>query len=414
MATIEQAGFLKYKDAEGNTNLLLPITTKDNVDGMEEVDGHIADASIHFTYAEKAALNARLNELQIKVDSRPNWDENDPSSNAYIYNRPFYTEEYFYPENTNTYSAASISNNIVTFDIGSEFVFVESAPYEISIHSPEFEVTEIVYPDSDMHAYGSSYSLDIDNGTLTTVLPVEVSECDITISSGIMEYYDHKIDPRYLPDMQSAQPDWFENDESSPSYIHNRTHYEVYTTGIECSFTDLSFSEYGQNEDGEVVYSASGADPEFIIEHGGTYILRYPEESVACVAYYCDGYGLDDSFNELLYIGNIGIITYSGYDSGESYLIITDGSTGEYTVYTRLTEPASEISITAEGHTVYPLDERFIPDSIARTYNYYDIPTIDSMFSNYYDMPTIDSMISNHTQVLTATDDGNGNVYLSI
>lgn len=41
MATIEKSGFLKYKDAAGNTYLVLPITTKDNVDGIDEIEAAI-------------------------------------------------------------------------------------------------------------------------------------------------------------------------------------------------------------------------------------------------------------------------------------------------------------------------------------------------------------------------------------
>lgn len=36
MAVIEKSGILKYKDKAGNTYLMLPITTVDNVDGLEE------------------------------------------------------------------------------------------------------------------------------------------------------------------------------------------------------------------------------------------------------------------------------------------------------------------------------------------------------------------------------------------
>ena len=36
MAVIEKSGILKYKDNTGNTYLMLPITTVDNVDGLEE------------------------------------------------------------------------------------------------------------------------------------------------------------------------------------------------------------------------------------------------------------------------------------------------------------------------------------------------------------------------------------------
>lgn len=36
MAVIEKSGILKYKDKAGNVYLMLPITSMDNVDGLEE------------------------------------------------------------------------------------------------------------------------------------------------------------------------------------------------------------------------------------------------------------------------------------------------------------------------------------------------------------------------------------------
>ena len=45
MAVNELSGFLKYRDEKGDLNLLYPITTKDCVDGMDEVDEHIADTT---------------------------------------------------------------------------------------------------------------------------------------------------------------------------------------------------------------------------------------------------------------------------------------------------------------------------------------------------------------------------------
>lgn len=43
MATIEQSGLMIFKDAEGNKTILYPVTKKDNVDGMEDIDAHIVD-----------------------------------------------------------------------------------------------------------------------------------------------------------------------------------------------------------------------------------------------------------------------------------------------------------------------------------------------------------------------------------
>ena len=48
MAVNEKSGFLKYKDEVGNTTLLYPITTKDNIDGMDEIEAELAE-SVKFT-----------------------------------------------------------------------------------------------------------------------------------------------------------------------------------------------------------------------------------------------------------------------------------------------------------------------------------------------------------------------------
>lgn len=51
MAVIEKSGILKYKDKAGNTYLMLPITTVDNVDGLEEALAVKAGTSVASTTA---------------------------------------------------------------------------------------------------------------------------------------------------------------------------------------------------------------------------------------------------------------------------------------------------------------------------------------------------------------------------
>lgn len=69
MATNEVSGFLKYKDEEGNLNLLLPITTKDNIDGLDEIEQDLLE-TVKFTpqaltdeQKAQAQANIGLNEL---------------------------------------------------------------------------------------------------------------------------------------------------------------------------------------------------------------------------------------------------------------------------------------------------------------------------------------------------------------
>lgn len=63
MAVKEITGFLKYKDDAGDINLFLPITTKDNVDGLDEIENELANAvkvtAQNLTEDQKA--QARLN-----------------------------------------------------------------------------------------------------------------------------------------------------------------------------------------------------------------------------------------------------------------------------------------------------------------------------------------------------------------
>lgn len=43
MAVVETSGIIKTKDSNGNMIFLYPMTLKDNVSGMEDVDAHLVD-----------------------------------------------------------------------------------------------------------------------------------------------------------------------------------------------------------------------------------------------------------------------------------------------------------------------------------------------------------------------------------
>lgn len=59
MALIEQSGLIKHKDTDGNVYLLYPITTKENVDGLENIDGHLENSEIHVTTDDKNTWNSK-------------------------------------------------------------------------------------------------------------------------------------------------------------------------------------------------------------------------------------------------------------------------------------------------------------------------------------------------------------------
>lgn len=63
MAVHESAGLIRYKDGDGNMNILLPITTKDNVDGMDEIEASLSE-TIKFskqTLTDEQKAQARAN-----------------------------------------------------------------------------------------------------------------------------------------------------------------------------------------------------------------------------------------------------------------------------------------------------------------------------------------------------------------
>lgn len=351
----------KYLSLDGLTsflsNLRSTFADKTHTHIIEQVDGLQENLDV---------MRSSIDDATEMANTQPDWNVGDASSPAYINNKPFYTDETWSATGEPYYfnHPSSIEGNVVKFDVGMEsgVAFIRPFVYQIIIQCPEYSVEEIQSPSSDDYFYGGGYEIEYLDGVVIATLPVEVTDCDITVTLGEVDYYTKTIDYDYLP---IIQPDWSDNDENSRYYIQNRTHYEIYTTGMECTLSELSYSEYGVNEDGEAVYYATGSNPDFFLESDGTYVVNYPDYSVACIADNCSDYGLYDDFTNKVFIGNVSILTNSGYNSGEPFLIVQD-AVGEYTVYLSFADGATEFSIQAETHTVKQLDEMFIPDSIAR------------------------------------------------
>lgn len=76
MSVSEVSGLMKYKDEDGNVYLMFPVTTKDNVDGIDEIE------------SELAALKQKVNNTP-----QADYNQNDDTALDYIKNRPFYEEQ---------------------------------------------------------------------------------------------------------------------------------------------------------------------------------------------------------------------------------------------------------------------------------------------------------------------------------
>lgn len=70
MAVTEVSGLMKYKDANGNVYLMLPITTKDNVDGIDEIESQLSE-TIRYTaqtLSDEQKTQARTNIGAVSAD----------------------------------------------------------------------------------------------------------------------------------------------------------------------------------------------------------------------------------------------------------------------------------------------------------------------------------------------------------
>ena len=147
MAVTEVSGLMKYKDADGNVYLMLPITTKENVDGMEEIDAHLVDTNNpHGVTAEQIGADPSGAAAQALADSKSytddevaglrdelgaqaDWNQNDSTKSDFINNRPFYEtdpEEVVIAEGTIPVSGMLQvpANNVTTLTLGETYTVV--------------------------------------------------------------------------------------------------------------------------------------------------------------------------------------------------------------------------------------------------------------------------------------------------
>ena len=72
MATVEKSGPIKYKNQSGDVTIFYPVTLKENVTGMEDIDSHLVDRNNpHQVTAEQIGADARgsASAVQTKLDT---------------------------------------------------------------------------------------------------------------------------------------------------------------------------------------------------------------------------------------------------------------------------------------------------------------------------------------------------------
>ena len=90
MAVIEKSGLMKYKDKSGNTYLLYPITTTDNIDGLDEALAEKAATTHTHTKSQISNFSTSMPASDVKAwakaDAKPTYTaaEVGATTQAYV------------------------------------------------------------------------------------------------------------------------------------------------------------------------------------------------------------------------------------------------------------------------------------------------------------------------------------------
>ncbi len=286
-----------------------------------------------------------------------------------LQNRPFGYEHAFIDWDGNTEGKKvidrqyyKISDVLFPVDYVGAFIYVNGEVWEIT---------------HDMVSYGENYTDVSINGKVyikeywDDLYGVYFFNDGTEYVQRVERSYIKKIDPNFV---DTINPDWNDNDYNSPRHIYGRTHWIEYNYAepVEFPESELSWQNTGATIDGVSIDKAEGTNdliPNANISLGEYVIVRWGENggSWTAIAYDPASYGIE--FEGGILLGNMALHPDSGanhFDSGEPYLILLRGN--EYVMYTRETEiPSPSVVLDVMSETVYPLDERFIPNSIMRT-----------------------------------------------
>lgn len=182
--------------------------------------------------------------------------------------------------------------------------------------------------------------------------------------------YTRKLDPRYTTQVHA---DWYINDPEDPSFVYGRTHWSEYEQNepVQIAESDLVWEDTGASLDGVPIKKAEGtndtlANTPIYVGQFLTVIWGENEGGYGAIAYDPANYGIE--FEGGVLIGSAALHPNGenkDYDSGEPFLMLLRG--GEYIFYARETQlPTPYVSLESANETVYPLDEKYIPDSIMR------------------------------------------------
>jgi len=307
------------------------------------------------------------------------WGQNDPNCDGYINNRPFYTNitvrDEIIPETTVTLSNGS--GSAYASDTAKLINFARDTDYKVIFDGEEYIVKSVGLQNGC--ALGN-LALWLESGISNDVYPTDGNYPDTgepflivcnDYYSAYNRYYattsgDHtynvykvivdikQIDKKFLPGV-----DWMQNDSSAADYVKNRTHWdeevitEIFNPG-ECTVT-------GTYYDNSQFYYGFGAIP-FEIVAGRTYRVNYCNTYIDIVA---------DNSNWLSWTNDDGYFGIGSTNTNPYWYGPNSGSSAiPFTTTITIEEFGDPI--------IHQLDEKYIPDTIARVSDIPELPTIDA------------------------------------
>ena len=164
--------------------------------------------------------------------------------------------------------------------------------------------------------------------------------------------------------VEPVQSDWNESDETALSFIKNRPFYEFTeekvissTTTYQCTYQALHYGSNIKNYQSDLI----AGNTYKVIYNGDEYILKAKLT-------------IDDTrpyLGNLKYCYNLFDSSYDSSDTGEPFLIVNQYDTDRAEPFMLFRVPYGtenvELSITEISEVTHKLDEKFIPDTIART-----------------------------------------------
>ena len=420
----------------------------------EQLNNKADTTHTHDEYETKVDAQAKYDELK---ESKSDWNENDSSSANYIENRTHWVEvgrEVICQEQTPTSAGLTTQTNVPHNTGGENFIVtIDGTPYScVSWYNPAYDANTFFIGDSRI--WGELGSIIYDNNPedvpfLIEFYYEETDSWNLELSSITISFADsnthtvkiekesdevtyHQLDENFIPDsiarksdieenyalksdvenidlseyetkedaqvkydtITDAKADWNQNDENAIDYVKNRTHYsytgttrgdaiaEEYTCTIDTAYVtdgqytgELNISRFS-NETLEVVYD----DKSYICT------VEYSTKEYSDGTFYIHSIGDENLIEYPFYIHE----EYSDspqYMFDSQYYIMTS-ETGTHTLY---------VYTVTEDTILKQLDEKFIPDTIARQ-DYVDstfakksdVQDVD--LSNYYTKSEIDNM----------------------